>query len=163
EVGTGSDPLDSASFNLAAALQSIEVRPSVVVLVVNELIGEASRQLQVTGHLTDGRTIDLTSTSRGTNYLSSDLGVVNFGGVDGQIFAGSDGSATVTVSIPNSSFSASVAVSVRRFSPQRLSFLRLSGAGFPAGYANNVDVSGDRAYVAFGNGGLLAIDVSDRS
>ncbi|HEX9505585.1 MAG TPA: Ig-like domain-containing protein, partial [Acidimicrobiia bacterium] len=159
EVATGSNPLDANSFNLGSALQSIEVKPSVVVLVVNALVGEASRQLQVTGHLTDGRTLDLTSTSRGTNYASSDLNVVNFGGTDGQIFAGSDGTATVTVSIPNTTFSASVSVRVRSFTPQRLSFLQLPGNG----YANNVDVAGDHAYIAFGNGGLLVVDVADRA
>ena len=63
EVTTGSDPLDPASFNLAQALSFIELRPSAFTLVLNTLIGEASRQLTVSGQLIDGNRIDLTSRS----------------------------------------------------------------------------------------------------
>jgi len=42
--------------NLARALQSIEVTPSAFVLTVNTILGQASRQLKVTGHLIDGKT-----------------------------------------------------------------------------------------------------------
>ena len=102
-MATGSNPLDATGYNLAQALQFIEVVPGNVVLVVNTLIGEASRRLQVTGHLVDGRTLDLTSTGRGTNYTSSNLAVASFGITDGEVFAGQDGTANVTVS--NNSFS----------------------------------------------------------
>ena len=115
EVSTGSDPLDANSYNLAQALSFIEVQPATVVLVVNTLVGEASRQLTVTGRLIDGTTLNLTSTTRGTNYASSNLSIVSFGLVDGQIFAGANGSATVTVS--NAGFSAVVNVTVRSFAP----------------------------------------------
>lgn len=155
EVATGSDPRSASSYNLSRALQFIEVRPTVVALVVNTLLGQASRQLQVTGHLIDGRTLDLTSSTRGTNYLSSDLAIVNFGATDGELFAGSDGSATVTVG--NGGFSATVQVSVRTFSPRAVSFVSVPG------FANNVDVAGSYAYVAAGSAGLQVVDVASRA
>lgn len=155
EVGTGSDPLDPSSYSLAQALSSLEVSPSAARFIVNTLLGEVSRQLRVTGHLRDGRTIDLTSRTRGTGYASSDLSIVSFGGVDGQIFGGADGNAVVTVR--NAGFSATVQVSVRTFSPRALSFVSIPG------FANNVDVAGDHAYVAAGSAGLQVVDVRDRS
>jgi Bacterial TSP3 repeat len=103
EIATGSDPLDPASFNLAAALSSIEVSPAVSRLLFNVVVGEASRQLRVTGRLIDGNSIDLTSRSYGTAYSSSDLLVANFGAEDGRVYAGQDGQATVTAANGGSS------------------------------------------------------------
>jgi hypothetical protein len=155
EVSSGSDPTDPASVNLARALGSLTVAPTAFVLTVNLVLGEASSQLLVTGRLTDGTTIDLTSTTRGTNYSSTNLGICNFGAPDGRVFAGSDGLCTVTVS--NSGFAAQIAGFVRSFAPQALSFINIPG------YANNVDVSGDYAYVAAGATGLQIVSVADRS
>src|SRR5262249_4194544 len=59
EVQTGSDPLDPRSVNLAQALTAVEVAPPSFTLIVNTIIGEASNQLRVIGHLRDGSTIDL--------------------------------------------------------------------------------------------------------
>jgi hypothetical protein len=154
EIQTGSNPLDVNSFNLARALQSIQVTPAQVVLIVNSIIGEASQQLSVSGRLIDGNSINLTPRSRGTNYNSSNLSVVNFSSTDGLIFAGSNGVATVTVS--NSGFSATVTVNVSSFSPTALSFVSIPG------FANNVDVAGNFAYVAAGATGLQVVDVTDR-
>lgn len=155
EVQTNSNPLDPNSFNLAMALRSITVAPSRITLIVNTIIGVASKQLTVTGTLIDNRTtINITSTSRGTNYTSSDLAVASFGGADGLVFAGSDGTATITVS--NNGFTATVPVSVSSFAPIALSSISIPG------YANNVDVSGNFAYVAAGASGLQVVNVSDR-
>jgi hypothetical protein len=155
EVQTNSNPLDPNSFNLAQALRSIQATPTSISLTVNTIIGVASRQLTVTGTLIDGNTINLTSTSRGTNYNSSNLSIANFGAVDGLVFAGTDGSATVSVT--NSGFSAPpVQVSVSSFSPTALSFVSIPG------FANNVDVAGNFAYVAAGSAGLRVVNVSDR-
>lgn len=153
EVACGSDPLNPADTGLVCALQALDVRPASVVLVVNTILGQASRRLQVTGHLSDGHTLDLTAQARGTTYASSDLQVVNFGATDGEIFAGQDGSATVTIT--NSGLSTSVPVTVRSFAPEALSSLALPGA-------RRVDVSGDFAFVAAGSYGLLIVDVRDR-
>jgi len=154
ETQTGSNPLDPNSFNLAQALRSIRVSPAQVSLIVNTIIGVASQQLTVTGTLTDGNTINLTSRSRGTNYNSSNLNVANFGAVDGLVFAGNDGTATITVS--NSGFTATAQVTVSSFAPVALSFVSIPG------FANNVDVSGNFAYVAAGSAGLQVVDVTDR-
>ncbi len=155
EVDTGSNPTDPTSFNLAEALASLEVTPSAINLVFNVILGEASRQLTVTGTLVDGIPIDLTSTARGTNYTSSDLNVCNFGADPGQVFAGADGTRTVTVS--NSRFSDQVAITVEVFTPMRITSVNIPG------YANNVDISGNHAFVAAGSAGLVVVDVSDRS
>lgn len=154
EVQTGSDPLNPASYNLAQALQSITVAPNAFEIVVNTLVGEASRIVAVTGNLKDGTTINLTARSRGTNYSSSNLAVASFGVIDGQIFGGSAGTATVTVA--NGGHTATATVTVRTFAPQPLSFLQLPG------FANNVDVAGNYAYIAAGSAGLVIVDVTNR-
>jgi len=155
EVQTGSNPLDPSSYNLAQALQSITVTPNAFEIVVNTIVGEASRIVAVTGNLKDGTTINLTARSRGTTYSSSNLTIASFGSVDGQIFGGSAGTATVTVT--NGGHTATAAVTVRTFAPQALSFLPLPG------FANNVDVAGNYAYVAAGAAGLVVVNVTNRT
>ena len=155
EVRTGSDPLDSTSFNLAAALASVSATPSPLRIVFNTVLGEASRQLKVSGQLVDGTSLDLTSRRFGTSYSSSDLSIASFGAEDGRVYAGASGEATVTVSVGGHSARVSVAVST--FSPHPLSFLPLSG------FANGVAVSGSYAFVATGVTGLQVVDVSDLS
>jgi hypothetical protein len=146
----------SFSAKLAAAMKSLEVKPSTFALAVNLIEGQASQQLTVLGHLSDGKTIiDLTSTQKGTNYSSSDLTICNFGAPDGNVFAGSPGSCTITVT--NSGFVATAAVTVTGFSPKSLSFI-----GIP-GFANGVAVNGNFAYIAAGSAGLQVVDVTDRS
>lgn len=146
----------SLSSKLAAALKSLEVKPATFVLNVNTIQGLASQQLTVLGHLIDGKTtLDLTSTLEGTNYSSSDLTVCNFGVPDGNVFAGSDGSCTITVA--NNSFSAQVTAVVRTFAPTALGFVAIPG------FANGVDVNGNFAFVAAGGSGLQVVDVSNRS
>jgi hypothetical protein len=157
EIQTGSDPLDPTSYNLAAALESFTVTPAGFQLDVNPLYGGvASRQLVVRGELIDNKTfIDLTSTSRGTTYVSSDLTICNFGVTDGQVFAGNSGSCTITVA--NAGHSAQASGTVVNFTPKALSFVAIPG------FANSVDVSRDRAYVAAGSAGLQVVAVDDRS
>jgi YVTN family beta-propeller protein len=155
EIQSGSDPTKANSYNLAQALQSFNVTPASFVLTMNTIIGEASRQLTVTGHLKDGTTINLTSTTRGTTYNSSDLFIANFGSPDGRIFAGNNGTATITVA--NSGFSGTATVIVKTFTPSPLAFVDIPG------FANNVDVNGNYAYVAAGLTGLQVVDVSNRS
>ena len=155
EIATGSDPTNPASLNLAQALSRLEVTPATFVLTVNSIIGEASVQLLVTGHLTDQATIDLTSTLRGTNYTSSDLNICNFGSPDGRVFAASNGACTIRVT--NSGFSAEPQGTVNTFTPTALSFVSIPG------FANNVDVSGNFAYVAAGSTGLQVVNISNRT
>lgn len=153
EVQTGSDPTNSASYNLGSALSRIEVTPSNFVLVFNTIMTEATRQLTVTGILIDGNRIDLTAMARGTNYSSSDLNVANFGATNGLVYAAQDGVAMITAT--NSGHSATTRATVRTFSPKALSYVSIPG------YANNVDVSGNYAYVAAGSTGLQVVNVSN--
>ena len=155
EIASGSDPTNPNSRNLPGALTQLTVVPLTFVLTVNDVIGEASVQLTVTGHLKDGTTLDLTSTQQGTNYASSDLTTCNFGAPDGRVFAGADGACTITVT--NSGFSAESHGTVQTFTPVPLSFVAIPG------FANNVDVSGDFAYVAAGATGLQVVSVGNRS
>ncbi|HET6933977.1 MAG TPA: Ig-like domain-containing protein [Candidatus Angelobacter sp.] len=153
EIATGTDPLNPLSFDLGKAVQTLEIKPGVFVLVVNTIIGQASHQLSVLGHLIDGKTtIDLTSTQRGTNYSSSSLSICNFGAPDGTVFAGSNGTCTITAT--NHGHTATASGSVQSFSPTAVSFLPIPG------FANSVAVSGDFAFVAAGAAGLQVVSLS---
>jgi YVTN family beta-propeller protein len=146
----------SLTAKLAAALKTLEVKPSTFVLTVNTIQGQASQQLSVLGHLIDGKTtLNLTSTAEGTNYSSSDLTVCNFGVPDGNVFAGSNGSCVITVT--NNGFSAQATAVVRTFAPTALAFISIPG------FANGVDANGNFAFVAAGASGLQVVNVSDRS
>jgi hypothetical protein len=141
---------------LAKALQSLEIRPSTFLLSVNSLSQQASQQLDVIGHLIDGKTtIDLTSTQEGTNYSSSDLTICNFGTPDGNIFAGNVGACTITVT--NNGFTATSSGTVSGFSPTALGSVAIPG------FANEVAVNGNYAYVAAGSAGLQVVNVTNRS
>lgn len=152
EILTGSDPTDPTNVNLHAALTGITVTPANFTLIVNSLSGSASVQLTVLGQLIDGRTIDLTSTSRGTNYLSSSLANCTFGSPDGRVFAGAAGSCTITVS--SNGFVATASGAVTNFTPADLSFVSVPG------FANAVAVAGDYAYIAAGASGLQVVGLS---
>jgi hypothetical protein len=154
EVQTGSDPLDPASYNLAAALRDIRLTPGSIALVLDTITGGASRNVQVTGDLIDNTTIDLTSRTRGTTYTSSNPSAASFGVVDGQVIAGTTGTAILTVS--NNGFTATELAAVTAYAPTPLSFLPLPG------YANSVRVAGNFCYVAAGSAGLQIVDVTDR-
>jgi hypothetical protein len=152
EVKTGSDPLDIHSFNLAAALSSITVSPGSFRLIYNTVDGQSSRQLRAVGNVIDGRTIDMFRPLYQTALLSSDLTVANFGAEPGRVYAGQNGTATITVS--NSGHAATAAVTVQTFSPTALAYLPLYG------FLNAVEVAGNYAYIAAGAAGLDVVDVS---
>ncbi len=154
EIATGSDPTDPNSFNLAGALDSLQISPSAFTLTFDLLLGEASEQLTVTGVLLDQTTIDLTATTRGTNYTSNDLTICNFGAMDGLVFAGMSGNCTITVS--NNGFTSVVDGLIQSFDPTALSFVDLPAR------AQAVEVHQDLAYVANKDGGLQIVDVSNR-
>ena len=152
EIQTGSDPTNANSTNLPAAVTALEVTPPAFTLVVNSISGVASVQLTVLGRLRDGTTIDLTDTRRGTNYSSSDINVCNFGSPDGRVFAGNRGTCTITIT--NGAFTARVGGEIQDFSPQALSFVAIPG------YANDVAVTADHAWIAAGSRGLQVVSLS---
>ncbi len=148
-----SNPLDANDVNLSPILDALSVSPTSFTLTFNTVVGEASRQLVVTGTLIDGTVLDITAPPYGTTYTSSDLTIASFGAEVGRVFAGQDGTARVAVS--NGTHASDVDVAVRTFSPTALSFLRIPG------FANGVAVQGDYAYVAAGDRGLYVVDISD--
>jgi hypothetical protein len=154
EVTTGSNPLDAASTNLPAALRSLAMTPPLFGMTFNTIAGDVFKQLTVTGTLLDGRTIDVTSTARGTNYGSSDLAVCSFGAIDGRVFAGVDGTCTITATL--GPVHATSIGTIHTFSPTALSYVSIPG------FANNVDINGSFAFVAAGARGLQIVDVTDR-
>ena len=155
EVQTATNPLDVNSYDLRRATATSVVKPPSFILATSVLFPNASQQLNWKVNLIDGKTtLDLTADPR-TNYNSSDLTVCNFGGPKGLVFAGNPGSAIITIS--NNTLSATASGTVQSFTPLPLSFVDIPG------FANNVDVSGNYAYVAAGSTGLQVVDVSNRS
>ncbi|MFN7938832.1 MAG: Ig-like domain-containing protein [Bryobacteraceae bacterium] len=154
EVQLGTNPLLATSVNLAAALTGISATPSAPVLTVNNITPEASVQLAIRGTLRDNSTLDLTPTSRGTTYSSSNLTICNFGAEPGRVFAGNPGTCVIT--IRNSGFEAQVPITVRNFAPVPLSNLALPGA-------LAIEVVGNTAYVAAGAAGLHIVNITNRN
>lgn len=154
EITVGSDPSDSSDANYTDAIVSISVSPATVVMTFNGIDSEVSTNLTVTATVLDGAEIDVTDKSNGTDYASSDLSIVSFGLTDGQIFGGSNGSASVTVSLFELDFV--VPVTVESFEPSGISSLTFTGTG------HDTDVSGDYVYIAAGSGGMHVVDASDK-
>jgi hypothetical protein len=155
EVQTGTNPLDRNSYDLKKATASSILKPPSFVLTTSVLFPIASQQLSWKVNLIDGKTtLDLTDDPR-TNYVSSNLTICNFGAKKGEVFAGNPGSCNITIT--NSTSSVTVPGTVKSFTPTALSFVDIPG------FANNVDVSGNFAYVAAGSAGLQVVNVSDRS
>lgn len=153
EIATGSDPLDAASYDLASALTGVTLRPTVFVLNTNTVLpGDAAISLTLEGTLLDGSTIDLTPSSRGTTFSSSDLFVCNFGLDDGVVFGGAEGSCTITAS--NSGFTTTAEGLVQEFAPGPIGTVTLPS------YGNAVAVREGWAFVAGGPGGLHVLDIS---
>lgn len=155
EVQIGTNPLNSASYDLKKAVGASTLKPLSFVLITSVLTPGVSVQLSWKVTLIDGKTVlDLTADPR-TAYSSSNLTSCDFGGQKGQVFAVSPGSCLITIS--NNTLSVVASGSVKAFTPTALSFLDMPG------FANNVDVSGNYAYVAAGSAGLQVVDVSDHS
>ena len=155
EIATGSDPNNPASINLGQALKRITVEPASFIINVNSVQGLAFQQLTVTGEFNLGGTIDLTARARGTNYTSSNLQVCNFGAEDGRVFAGIDGSCTITIT--NSGFTTTSSGVVRGFTPTALGFVAIGG------FANAVAVNGNFAYIAAGGAGLQVVNIANKN
>ncbi|MFI3197633.1 MAG: Ig-like domain-containing protein, partial [Methylococcaceae bacterium] len=154
EIIAGYNPIDKSDGGGRSFVELV-VTPSNPTMTFNTVYNEANLQVKVSGKRNDGSLEDLTSRSTGTSYSSSNLSVLNFGGKDGLVFAGQAGTANLTVK--NAGLEKTVTVTIGTFNPTALSSITIPG------YANNVDVAGDYAYVAAGSKGLQIIDVSNRS
>ena len=154
EIQTNTNPLDRNNYDLKKATANSLVQPSSFVLTTSILFPVVAQQLNWKVTLIDGKTtLDLTDDAR-TTYASSNLTVCNFGTKKGQVFAGNAGNCIVTIT--NNTLNATASGNVKSFTPSALSFVAIPG------YANNVDISGNHAYVAAGAAGLQVVDVSDR-
>ncbi|HLK48955.1 MAG TPA: Ig-like domain-containing protein [Bryobacteraceae bacterium] len=155
EVTNGTDPLNPASYDLKKAAASSVLQPASFVLTTSALVPNASIQLSWKVALIDGKTtLDLTADPR-TNYISSDVTICNFGTPKGMVFAANTGACVITISQNTLSMTATGAV--QSFTPKTLSFVAIPG------FANNVKVNGNYAYVAAGSAGLQVVDVTDRT
>lgn len=154
EILAGYNPTDKTDGGGRSFVELI-VAPSNPSMTFNTVYNEANLQVTVSGKRSDGSVVDLTSKSTGTSYSSSNLSVVSFGGKDGLLFAGQAGMADLTVR--NGGLEKTVTVTIGTFNPTALSSITIPG------YANNVDVAGDFAYVAAGSKGLQIVNVSNRS
>ncbi|HEX9982415.1 MAG TPA: Ig-like domain-containing protein [Thermoanaerobaculia bacterium] len=153
EVQLGTSPIDPSSVDLRRALTSIALKPATITLTITPVIRYATRQVAVIGTMTDGKTVDLTQSSKGTVYSSSNLSVLNFENANGKLGSGDAGTATLTVT--NNGFTATAPATVRNLDPA-VSWLDLPGE------AMNVEIAGDYAYVAAGSAGLVVVDVTNR-
>ena len=152
EILTGTDPGDPKSGDFSNALNSISVSPQNLALTYNTIDTESTAQLRVTGHMLDGSEIDLTNASA-TNYQSADLSIASFSSNPGQVFAGAGGKTQITIT--NGDQSQVVDIEVNTFDPVAVAAIVIPG------YANNVDVQGDYAYIAAGASGVQVVDVAD--
>ena len=153
EIDLGTDPLDPNSFDLAGAMADLRADPEEMLIVVNAVATESFRQLRAVATLIDDFEIDVTSSSYGTQFSSSDLSIASFGSVSGRVFGGTPGVATVTASVAG--FEAESAVTVTSFQPTPLSRLDLPG------HANGIALTGRYAMIASGSAGLLVVDIED--
>lgn len=154
EVTIGTDPNDASDFDFEAAIVAIRSVPSSVSMTFNSIDSEVSTQLTIMATLVDGSSLDVTSSSFGTEYTSSDLTIVSFGTTDGEVFGGDVGEAEVTVTLYD--LEITIAVTVETFQPVGRSALTISGN------ATDSDVQGDWVYIAAGSAGVHVVDVSDK-
>jgi hypothetical protein len=151
EIALGTDPTDPSSHDLCRALSSETITPPLFALTLNTIVGSAFIDLKVDGHLIDNTDLEITDK---VAFSSSDLTVCSFGAKLGRAFAGTDGDCTISAAA--CSFRLESEGTVTRFAPKPLYFVAIPG------FANNVDVSGNYAYVAAGATGLQVVDVTDR-
>ncbi|WP_427501178.1 Ig-like domain-containing protein [Methylomonas sp. MED-D] len=154
EILAGYNPTDGTDGGGRSFVELI-VAPANPTMTFNTVYNEANLQVKVSGKRGNGTLEDITAKSTGTSYSSSNLSVVSFGAKDGLLFAGQAGTANLTVR--NGGLEKTVTVTVGSFSPTALSSISIPG------YANNVDVAGDFAYVAAGSKGLQIVNVANHA
>ena len=156
EIRTNSNPLNRNSYDLLKATATSTLSPSSFLLTTNPVVHtDVFVQLSWVVTLIDGKTtIDLIADPR-TSVSSTSLNICNFGAEAGRVFAGQPGECQIVFA--NNTLGAVAKGTVKNFVPTAVSFLPIPG------YANNLDVKGNYAYVAAGGAGLQIVDVTDRS
>jgi hypothetical protein len=154
EIRLGYNPLDAGNTPPPnTAITTLQVSPNPLALSVNSVFGSTPAQLTVTGITNTGTSVDLTHNAN-TVYQSLDQSIAAVSAT-GEAFGISVGSTTIQVQ--NGGLTASTAVNVGTFDPSAVSVVQIPG------YANNVDVAGNYAYVAAGSAGLQIVDITNRS
>lgn len=153
EVSLGYNPNDPSSTPPPnTALVSLQVTPNPINLVINTLLGQDPVTLRVTGVRANGTTFDLTGSPTLTfQSLNESVALVDGAGNVAAVAAG-----TGSIRVMSDSITANVPLLVTILTPGLLSTTNIPG------YANNVDVAQDYAYVAAGSAGLVVVNVSDR-
>jgi len=134
-------------------LTSLEITPNPARISINTQLGQDPLQLRVIGVRNNGTTADLTGSPTLT-YQSSNTSVVivdSFGNLGGT------GPGQTTIRVTAGNIFADVQVVVTQITPTPLGSVAIPG------YANNVDIAGDFAYVAAGSAGLVVVYVNDRT
>jgi hypothetical protein len=143
------DPNNTPPSN--ATLVSIIVTPNPINLDINTVFGQDLVQLRVTGVRNDSSTFDLTG-SPTLSYESLDQGIAV---VDGSGNVAGVAAGTTTIRVTTGNVFAEVPAVVTSFTPNTVAEIAIPG------YANNVDVSGNHAYIAAGSAGLVIVDVTN--
>ena len=144
------DPLNRPPAN--AALASLQISPNPINISINTLFGQPPLQLRITGVRTDNTTFDLTGSATLTyQSLNENVLLIDDAGNVAGVGAG-----TTIVRITSGNVSADAPVEVASFTPAPVAALNIPG------YANNVEVVGDYAYVAAGAAGLQIVNVGNR-
>lgn len=153
ELNLGYDPLDANSTPPPdTALVSLQISPNPLGLVVNPIFGSTPLQLTVTGVTNTGTSVNLTNDAN-TVYLSLDPSIAAVSST-GSVFGINAG--TTTIRVRNGNLTANASANVANFSPVGVSSVQIPG------FANNVDVVGNYAFIAAGSAGLQIVDVTDR-
>lgn len=154
EIQNGTNPLDAKSYDLKKATASFTVTPPMLNFATSIVNPSLGIQLSWKALLIDGKTtLDLTADPR-THYSSSNLNVCNFAEQPGLVFSSAVGNCVIA--IQQNSLSVAVPGTVTNFTPTEVSALTIGGSVA-------LDVSGAFVYVATGTGGLMVVDVSDRT
>jgi hypothetical protein len=154
EIRLGYNPLDPNNTPPPnTAIVSLQVSPNPIGLIVNTVFGATPVQLNVTGITNTGTSVNLTNNAN-TVYQSLDQSIAVVG-TNGSVFGLASGS--TTISVQNAALTANAVVNVATFTPGAVSSLEIPG------YANNVDVAGNYAFVAAGIAGLQIVDVTNRN
>jgi hypothetical protein len=155
EVATGTNPLDRSSFDFSRTLASMSVTPNPVAVYMNLLLGGGSAFVKVSGVLTDGAQLDLTSRLLGTQYSIDNPAVATLGSNDGQIAGVANGSATLTVT--NAGFQATAPIAVSNFAQSFVNSVPITHVAYTA------TISGNFLYAAARPGGFYIYDISNRT
>lgn len=159
----GTDPTNGADGQQALMASLIGLVVSPVASTLNIVLTETSQPLTVTGLLLLGFTVPLTADSTGTDYAAGPLSICDMG-PNGLVEIGNTaGICDIVVSHATNSGQVTAEATVTVFGVIALSYIPILPDSDPPGFAHEVDVVGDHAYVAAGNQGLVVVDVSNRA